>query len=94
VIRAYEQARKWAKANPDKLAELLARGAKLPIEVAKLQLSRTNLDQNIPTTKHTGALQKAGRILTEEELVRKGTNINQVVTQLFDARYAKKVVTK
>ncbi|WP_313659664.1 aliphatic sulfonate ABC transporter substrate-binding protein [Acinetobacter variabilis] len=94
VIKAYEQARKWAKANPDKLAELLAREAKLPIEVAKLQLSRTNLDQNIPTTKHTGALQKAGRILTEEELVRKGTNVNQVVTQLFDARYAKKVVTK
>ena len=45
-------------------------------------------------TKHTGALQKAGRILTEEELVRKGINVNQVVTQLFDARYAKKVVTK
>lgn len=58
MIKAYEQARQWAKANPDKLAELLAREAKLPIEVAKLQLSRTNLDQNIPTTKHTGALQK------------------------------------
>ena len=57
----------------------------------QLQLSRTNLDQNIPTTKHTGALQKAGRILTEEELVRKGTNVNQVVTQLFDARYAKRL---
>lgn len=94
VIKAYEQARKWSKANPTKLAELLARESKLPLAVAKLQLSRTNLDQNIPNTKQITALQKAGNILTEEELVRKGTNVNQVVTQLFDAKYAQKVVKK
>ncbi len=92
VIKAYEQARQWAKANPDKLAELLARESKLPLNVAKLQLSRTNLDQNIPTAKHIAALQKAGAILTEENLVRKGTHVNQVVTQLFDGKYAQKVV--
>lgn len=92
VIQAYEQARKWAKANPDKVAALLAKEAKLPLNVAQLQLSRTNFDQNIPTNKHINALQKAGRILTEEELVRKGTNVNQVVAQLFDAQYAQKAV--
>lgn len=94
VIKAYEQARKWSKANPDKLAELLARESKLPLEVAKLQISRTNLDQNIPNAKQIAALQKSGSILTEEDLVRKGTNVNQVVTQLFDAKYAQKVVKK
>ena len=92
VIKAYEQARKWAKANPDKLAELLARESKLPIAVAKLQLSRTNFEQNIPTAKHTNALKKSGSILTEEALVRPGTNVNQVIDQLFDAKYAQKVV--
>jgi len=94
VIKAYEQARKWAKANPAKLAELLARESKLPIAVAKLQLSRTNFDQNIPTVKHINALKKSGTILTEEDLVRKGTNVNQVIDQLFDAKYANKVVKK
>lgn len=94
VIKAYEQARKWAKANPDQLAELLAREAKLPIAVAKLQLSRTNFEQSIPTIKHINALKKSGTILTEEDLVRKGTNVNQVIEQLFDAKYAQKVVTK
>ncbi|SPL72080.1 aliphatic sulfonate ABC transporter substrate-binding protein [Acinetobacter stercoris] len=94
VIKAYEEARKWAKANPDKLAELLAREAKLPLAVAKLQLSRTNFDQNIPSAKQVTALKKAGSILTEEDLVRKGTNITQVVDQLFDAKYAQKVVKK
>ena len=92
VIQAYEQARKWAKANPDKVATLLAKEAKLPLNVAQLQLSRTNFDQNIPTNKHINTLQKAGGILTEEELVRKGTNVNQVVAQLFDAKYAQKAV--
>ena len=92
VIKAYEQARKWAKANPDKVAALLAKEAKLPLEVAKLQLSRTNFDQNIPNSKHINALQKSGNILIEEDLVRKGTQVNQVVNQLFDARFAQKVV--
>ena len=94
VIKAYEQARKWAKANPAKLAELLARESKLPIAVAKLQLSRTNFEQNIPTVKHLNALKKSGTILTEEDLVRKGTNVNQVIDQLFDAKYANKVVNR
>jgi sulfonate transport system substrate-binding protein len=92
VIKAYEQARKWAKANPDKLAELLAKEAKLPLAVAKLQLSRTNFEQNTPNSKHINALKKSGSILTEEELVRKGTDVNQVIDQLFDAKYAQKVV--
>ena len=94
VIQAYEQARVWAKANPDKVAALLAKEAKLPLNVAKLQLSRTNFDQNIPNIKHITALQKSGAILTDEELVRKGTNVNQVVNQLFDAQYAQKAVKK
>lgn len=94
VIKAYKQARKWAKANPEKLAELLARESKLPLNVAKLQLSRTNFDQNIPSAKQIAALQKSGGILNEEDLVRKGTNVNQVVTQLFKPQYAQKVVSK
>ncbi|MBK5649121.1 MAG: aliphatic sulfonate ABC transporter substrate-binding protein [Acinetobacter sp.] len=94
VIKAYEQARKWAKANPEKLAELLARESKLPLNVAKLQLSRTNFDQNIPSAKQIAALQKSGGILNEEDLVRKGSNVNQVVTQLFKPQYAQKVVSK
>ncbi|WP_336169891.1 aliphatic sulfonate ABC transporter substrate-binding protein [Acinetobacter sp. 161(2023)] len=91
VIKAYEQARKWAKANPDKVAALLAQESKLPLPVAKLQLSRTNFDQSIPSATQAQALKRSGKILTEEDLVRKGTNINQVVDQLLDPRFAQKV---
>ncbi|MGK3624523.1 aliphatic sulfonate ABC transporter substrate-binding protein [Acinetobacter pittii] len=92
VIKAYEQARKWAKANPDKVAALLAQESKLPLPVAKLQLSRTNFDQSIPSATQAQALKRSGKILTEEDLVRKGTNVNQVVDQLLDPRFAQKVV--
>ena len=92
VIKAYEQARKWAKANPEKLAELLARESKLPLNVAKLQLSCTNFDQNIPSGQTDYRITKVGGILNEEDLVRKGTNVNQVVTQLFKPQYAQRVV--
>ncbi len=92
VIKAYEQARKWAKANPDKVAALLAQESKLPLPVAKLQLSRTNFDQSIPSATQAQALKRSGKILTEEDLVRKSTNVNQVVDQLLDPRFAQKVV--
>lgn len=92
VISAYEQARKWARANPEKLAELLAHESKLPIDVARLQLKRTNFDQNIPSSKQALALKKAAPILLEEQLVRKDTNVIQVVDALLDPQYAKAVV--
>jgi len=85
-------ARKWAKANPDKVAALLAQESKLPLPVAKLQLSRTNFDQSIPSATQAQALKRSGKILTEEDLVRKSTNVNQVVDQLLDPRFAQKVV--
>jgi len=44
VVDAYEQARGWAKAHPDELAALLAREAKVSPEVAKDELTRTDLN--------------------------------------------------
>ncbi|WP_164707399.1 ABC transporter substrate-binding protein, partial [Pseudomonas viridiflava] len=43
VLTAYEKARDWAVKNPDELARLLAQESGLPLEVARLQLSRTDL---------------------------------------------------
>lgn len=94
VIKAYEQARKWAKANPDQLATLLARESKLPTQVAKLQLSRTNFEQNTPNSVHIAALKKSGHILVDEGLVRPGTQVNNIVNQLIDPQFAKKAVGK
>ena len=87
VIGAYEQAREWAIANPDALAQLLADEAKLPLEVAKLQLSRTDLSTPWLSAKDVQSSKAAAPILVSEELVRRGVNVDQVIDQLIDTSF-------
>ncbi|GIZ12423.1 aliphatic sulfonate ABC transporter substrate-binding protein [Pseudomonas sp. NCCP-436] len=92
VIAAYEQARQWAIANPDDLAQLLADEAKLPLEVARLQLSRTDFSNPQPGAEHIKALKAAAPILLDEQLVRPGTDVAQVVDQLIQPQLAAQVI--
>jgi sulfonate transport system substrate-binding protein len=92
VIGAYEQAREWAVANPDALAQLLADEAKLPLEVAKLQLSRTDFSNSQPGAEHIAALKAAAPILLDEQLVRPGTDVAKVVDQLISPQLAASVI--
>ncbi|MFB4370079.1 MULTISPECIES: aliphatic sulfonate ABC transporter substrate-binding protein [unclassified Pseudomonas] len=94
VIAAYEQARQWAIANPDALAQLLADEAKLPLEVARLQLSRTDFSNSQPGAEHVKALKAAAPILLEEGLVRPGTDVAGVVDQLITPQLAAKVIAR
>ncbi|MGE8496755.1 MAG: aliphatic sulfonate ABC transporter substrate-binding protein [Pseudomonas sp.] len=92
VIAAYEEARLWAIANPDALAKLLADEAKLPLEVAELQLSRTDFSNSQPGAEHIAALKAAAPILLEEQLVRPGTDVVAVVEQLISPQLAAGVI--
>lgn len=92
VIGAYEQAREWAVANPDALAQLLADEAKLPLNVAKLQLSRTDFSNSQPGAEHIAALKAAASILLDEQLVRPGTDVAKVVDQLISPQLAASVI--
>src|SRR5690606_11724495 len=84
VIAAYEQARQWAIEHPDELAQLLAEQAQLPLEVARLQLSRTDFSNPLPGAEHLAALKAAAPILLEEQLVRPGTDVQKAVDELID----------
>src|SRR5690606_13343819 len=92
VIGAYEQARHWAVSHPQQTAELLAREAKLPLEVAKLQLSRTDFSNPQPGAEHIAALKAAAPILVEEQLVRPGTDGAATVEQLISPQLAASVI--
>ena len=84
VIAAYEQARTWSVEHPQELAKLLADESGLPLEVAKLQLSRTDLGSPQLSAKDVLASKAAAPILVSEELVRRGVNVDQVIDQLLD----------
>lgn len=92
VIAAYEEARQWTLAHPQQTAELLAREAKLPLEVAKLQLSRTDFSNPQPGAEHVTALKAAAPILLDEQLVRPGTDVAAVVDQLISPQLAAGVI--
>jgi sulfonate transport system substrate-binding protein len=92
VISAYEEARQWTLAHPQQTAELLAREAKLPLEVARLQLSRTDFSNPQPGAEHVAALKAAAPILLDEQLVRLGTDVAAVVDQLISPQLAAGVI--
>ena len=92
VIAAYEKARKWIIANPEETAKLVAEEAKLSLPVARLQLTRNDFRNPIPGEEHAKALKAAAPILLEEELVRKGTDVNKVVDDLIEPGFARAVV--
>lgn len=94
VLRAYEQARAWARQNPEPLAELLAKESGLPVKVARLQLSRTDFSDAQPGAEHIAALKAAAPILTAEGLVRKGVDVDQVVERLIDPAFGAAVIGK
>ncbi len=92
VIAAYEKARQWIIANPEETAKLVAEEAKLPLPVARLQLTRNDFRNPIPGEEHAKALKAAAPILLEEDLVRKGTDVNKVVDDLIEPGFARAVV--
>ena len=89
VIGAYERARKWTQANTTEAAKILSEEAKVSLQVALLQLKlRTDLSQPQPSQEHIAALQAAAPILLSEGLVKPGTPLATVVTDLVDTRFA------
>ena len=91
VLSAYEKARDWAVKNPDELAKLLATESGLPLEVARLQLSRTDLSSPQLSARDVIASKAAAPILVSEELVRRGVNVDQVIDQLIDTGFKQTV---
>ncbi len=87
VLGAYEKARDWAVKHPDEFARLLADESGLPLEVAKLQLSRTDLSTPLLSARDVQASKAAAPILVSEELVRRGVNVDQVIEQLIDTSF-------
>ena len=85
VLIAYDKARRWILAHPEDAARLLAEEAHLSPAVARAQLQRTDFSNPLPGKEHADALRAAAPILIEEGLVRKGTDLSQVIDALIDS---------
>jgi len=87
VIAAYERARQWVLDNPEQAAQLQADEAGIALDVARLQLSRTDFSNPVIGAEHHAALTAAAPVLVQENLVRRGVDVEQVVGELIDSRF-------
>lgn len=94
VIQVYEKARKWAIENPEETAELLANEADIPLEVANIQIERTDYSDPIPGKTHKEALIEAGKVLQESDVIESDIDLVELATNLIDKSYAKKVINE
>ncbi|WP_313165235.1 aliphatic sulfonate ABC transporter substrate-binding protein [Massilia oculi] len=92
VIKAYERARAWTRANPSEAAKILSTEAKVPLPVALLQVKlRSDFSNAQPTAEHLRALQLAAPILRDEALVRPGTDLDKAIASLVDTGFARQL---
>lgn len=95
VLAAYERARLWILSNTTEAAKILADEAKVSLQVALLQLKlRTDLSNPLPSSEHVKALQAAAPILLDEGLVKPGTDLARVVTDLVDTQFARGLLAR
>ena len=92
VLKVYEHARVWIGTHPDETAKIISQESKVSLPVAKLQLSRNDFSQPQPGAKQVDALKAAAPILTQEQLVKPGTDLNQVIDALIDTKVAQPVI--
>jgi sulfonate transport system substrate-binding protein len=88
VIKVYEEGRKWAVANPDALAELLAKNAKIPVEVARKQLGeRTELTHNKIGDPQRESILAAGKALQSAGVIEADVDVDSAVDKLIDRSF-------
>lgn len=87
VLKAYEEARAWAVANPDGLKKALAEFTKLPEPVVARQLERTELTHSRIGEAQVDTILKAGLALQEAGVLPKDTDVRAAVDALIDRQY-------
>jgi sulfonate transport system substrate-binding protein len=95
VIKAYERARAWTRANPSEAAKILAEEAKVSLPVALLQIKlRSDFSNPQPSAEHVRALQAAAPILRAEELVKSGVDLDKAIAALVDTQFSRNLLTR
>lgn len=92
VIEVYEKARIWAMENPEETANILAKEAGIPVDVAKKQLERTDYSNPIPGDDHEQALIEAGKVLQEGEVIDQQVELEKTVSDLIESKFAEEVI--
>jgi sulfonate transport system substrate-binding protein len=88
VLKVYEQARRWALANPKEVTRLLAEAAKIPEKVADKQLTeRTQLTHSAIGKPQADSIYAAGVALQQAGVLPANADMRKAVDELIDPRF-------
>lgn len=88
VLKAYEEARAYALANPAELKKSLVSYTKLPEPVIERQLERTELTHSTIGQPQIDTILAAGLALQEAGVIPAGTDVRAAVDSLVDRSFA------
>jgi sulfonate transport system substrate-binding protein len=88
VLKAYEEARKYALANPAELKKILVTYTKLAEPVIERQLERTELTHSSIGQAQVDTILAAGLALQQAGVITPETNVRAAVDSLIDRRFA------
>jgi sulfonate transport system substrate-binding protein len=88
VNAVYEEARKWALANPAEFKALIVKETKLPEPVVAKQLERTDLSNPALTPSVADSILAAGLALQKAGVVKPEVDVKATVGALIDTRFA------
>ena len=88
VLAAYEEARKWALANPDEVKKIFIALTKLPEAVVDRQLdTRTELTHSVIGAPQRDSILAAGLALQQAGVIPSETDVKGTVDKLIDASF-------
>ena len=88
VLKAYEEARAFALANPAELTKVLVEYTKLAEPVIKRQLERTELTHSTIGQAQVDTILAAGLALQEAGVIPATADVRAAVDALVDRRFA------
>ena len=87
VLQAYEAARQWAIANPDALAQILAKASGLSLDIARLQLSRVDLAGEAVGPAQRASILAALPVLRASGKITAGADIDRAAATLVNTSH-------
>jgi sulfonate transport system substrate-binding protein len=87
VLKAYEEARAYALANPEELKKVLGEATKLPAPVVQRQLERNELTHSAIGQEQVDTILAAGLALQEAGVIPAGTDVRAAVDSLVDRHF-------
>jgi sulfonate transport system substrate-binding protein len=87
VLKAYEEARAYALANPEELKKVLGEATKLPAPVVQRQLERNELTHSAIGQEQVETILAAGLALQEAGVIPASTDVRAAVDSLVDRHF-------